>query len=76
MVHAYGIDAQIAPSERLRIGVTANRYQENHQRPDAGAFDWNQLRLSARVVVLFGNQADLRGLPPAIRMLPGGRSAR
>jgi hypothetical protein len=76
VVHAYGVDAQIAPSERLRVGLTANRYQESHHRPDAGAFDWNQLRVSARVVVLFGNQADLRGLPPSIRLLPGGRSAR
>jgi hypothetical protein len=76
VVHTYGLDAQFAPSERLRVGLTANRYQEDHRRPDAGAFDWNQLRVSARVVVLFGNQADLRGLPPSIRLLPGGRSAR
>jgi hypothetical protein len=76
VVHAYGIDAQIAPSQRLRLGLTANRYQESHHRPDAATFDWNQLRLSARVVVLFGSQADLRGLPPAIRLLPGGRAAR
>jgi len=26
--------------------------------------------------MLFGNDADLRGLPPAIRLLPGGRAAR
>jgi hypothetical protein len=76
VVHAYGVDAQVAPSERLRIGLTANRYQEDHRRPDAAAFDWNQFRLSFRVVMLFGNSADLRGLPPAIRLLPGGRAAR
>jgi hypothetical protein len=76
VVHAYGVDAQLAPMERLRVGLTAFRYEESHRRPDAGAFDWNQVRLSLRVVMLFGNDADLRGLPPAIRLLPGGRAAR
>jgi hypothetical protein len=63
-------------SERVRIGLTAHRYEESHRRPDAGAFDWHQYRLSARVVLAFGEGADLRGLPPAIQLLPGGRAAR
>ena len=75
-VRTFGIDAELEPSERLRLGVSADRYQESHHRPDAAAFDWSQLRLSARVVVLFGSPADLRGLPPSIRVLPGDRSAR
>jgi hypothetical protein len=73
---AYGLDAQLAASPRLHVGLSAHRYHEEHQRPDAAAFDLNQFRLSARVVVLFGNDADLRELPPAIRLLPGGRAAR
>jgi len=76
VVRVYGLDAQLAPSERLRIGLTAQRYQEEHERPDAAAFDWSQWRLSARVAIAFGTEIDVRGLPPAIRMLPGERSAR
>lgn len=76
VLHAFGLDAQLEPSQRVRLGLTATRYAESHHRPDAAAFDWNQVRVSARVVVLFGNGADLRGLPPSIRMLPGGRAAR
>jgi hypothetical protein len=75
-VRTFGIDAELEPTARVRLGLSASRYQESHRRPDAAAFDWNQLRVSARVVVLFGSQADLRGLPPSIRLLPGGRSER
>ncbi len=75
-VRVYGIDAQLEPTARLRLGLSASRYLETHRRPDAAAFDWNQLRVSARLVVLFGSSADPRGLPPSIRLLPGGRSER
>jgi hypothetical protein len=75
-VRAYGIDAQAEPSPRVRVGLAATRYQEIHRRPDAAAFDWNQFRVSARVVLQFGNGADVGELPPAIRLLPSGRSAR
>lgn len=75
-VRTVGLDAQFASSERLRVALAAYHYSEAHHRPDAAAFDWNQWRVSARVVVAFGNAADLRGLPPSIQMLPGGRSAR
>jgi hypothetical protein len=75
-VRAYGLDAEVAPSARLRLGLTAHRFVEIHRRPDAGAFDWDQFRVGARVTVLFANGADLDGLPPAIRLLPGGRAAR
>jgi hypothetical protein len=75
-VRVLGVDAQLEPSQRVRLGASLDRYREVHRRPDAGAFDWNQWRMSARVVLLFGSSADLRGLPPSIRMLPGGRSER
>lgn len=75
-VRSYGVDAQLEPTSRVRLGLSVNRYEELHRRPDAAAFDWDQLRASARVAVLFGSHADLRGLPPAIRLLPGGRAAR
>jgi hypothetical protein len=75
-VRAYGIDAQVEPSPRVRLGLAATRYEEIHRRPDAGAFDWNQFRVSARVVLQFGNGADGGDLPPAIRRLPSERAAR
>lgn len=75
-VRVLGLDAQFEPSPRVRLGASADRYREIHRRPDAGAFDWNQWRVSGRVVLLFGSPADLRGLPPSIRLLPGGRSER
>ena len=75
-VRIYGLDAQFEPSPRVRLGVSADHYGEVHRRPDAGAFDWDQTRVSARVVLLFGSSADLRGLPPSIRLLPGGRAER
>ncbi len=75
-VRAYGIDAHVEPSSRVRVGLAATRYREIHRRPDAAAFDWNQFRVSARVVLLFGNGADVGTLPPAIRRLPSGRAAR
>lgn len=75
-VRVFGVDAQLEPSPRVRLGASVDRYREIHRRPDAGAFDWNQWRMSARVALLFGSSADLRGLPPSIRLLPGGRSER
>jgi len=74
-VRTLGLDAQFVSSERFRIGLTAYHYSEAHHRPDAAAFDWNHWRASARVSFTFG-EGDPRGLPPAIRMLPGDRSAR
>jgi hypothetical protein len=76
IVRAYAAEADVAPSERVRVGIAAHYYDERHRRPDAGAFEWDQLRASARVTLLFARGADTRGLPPAIRILPGGRSAR
>jgi hypothetical protein len=75
-VRVYGLDAQVEATPLLRVGVTATAYDQEHRRPDAGAFDWNQLRASARVILEFGRGGDVRPVPPAIRILPGGRSAR
>ena len=72
----YGIDAEVAPSPRLRLALGATGYAEERARPDPAAFEWDQVRLTARVAVEFGRGADERALPRAIRRLPGGRSAR
>ena len=73
---SYALDAEYAPSDHTRVGIVIQRYDEEHDRPDAAAFEWSQWRASARLTLLFRRDADTRGLPPAIRMLPSGRAAR
>ncbi len=66
-VDAVGIDAAFRASERLQLALTGAQYFEERRRPDAGAFDWNQFRLHARVTWIFGSDADRLRLPSAIR---------
>ena len=66
-VDAVGVDAAYRASDRLQFALTGAQYFEERQRPDAGAFDWNQFRLHARVTWVFGSDADRLRLPPAIR---------
>lgn len=75
-VRVYGLDAQGEVSRTVRLSLGASRYVEKRARPDAAAFDWGQWRITARMVVELGRGADLRGLPRAMRRLPGGRAAR
>lgn len=62
-----GVQADLKPTERLRLGVSATRYMEDRQRPDAAAFDWDQTRLVASISWLLGSGADRLPLPPAVR---------
>ena len=66
-VDAVGIDAAYRASDRLNLSLSGAQYFEDRQRPDAGAFDWNQFRLQARITWVFGSDADRLHLPPAIR---------
>jgi hypothetical protein len=75
LVRSYGVDVAFEATSRVQVGLSGVRYAETHRRPDAGAFDWNQFRVAARVVLLLGG-GDYTGLPPAIRLLPGGRAVR
>jgi len=72
----FGLEAQAEPSSRVRLSLGAARYAETRDRPDAAAFDFNQVRIHARVVLSFGAGDGLGGLPPAVRRMPGGRAAR
>ena len=74
----YGLNAEYRASSRYLVQFDASRYVEDRQRPDAGAFDWNQVRLSARVVVVLGGNAGsgLTHLPPAVGRVAGGREQR
>lgn len=62
-----GLDAEYRPNPRWRLGLQAAQWQEERDRPDASALDWNQLRLAARVTLLFGTSADRLPLPRAVR---------
>src|SRR6266516_3939993 len=74
-LHMYGLNAEYRASSRMRVQLDASRYAEDRQRPDAAGFDWNQVRVSARMVLLFGggSDTDLGNMPPAVRRMPGGR---
>lgn len=75
-LHMFGFDGGIDVNERTRLTFGAMQYKEERKRPDAAAFDWNQWRITAGVVLLFSRGADLDNLPPAIRRMPGGRNER
>jgi len=68
-----GLEGEFAASDNLRIALTATRYDEDRERPDAASFEWDQLRLGARVVLLFSSGADRAALPPARVRRPAGR---
>jgi hypothetical protein len=66
-VDAVGVDATFRASDRLVVALAGAKYFEDRRRPDAGAFDWNQFRVQARITWVFGSDADKLRLPPAIR---------
>jgi hypothetical protein len=70
-----GLAAAYRPTERATVSLDATRFFQNQKRPDAGAFDWRQTRVSARVTLAFGKGADLRGVPPAVFQIPEQRGA-
>jgi hypothetical protein len=63
----FGLSVDFRPTERLRLGVRATRYDEDRRRPDASAIDWSQTRLSASATWLLGSSVDRLPLPPAVR---------
>jgi hypothetical protein len=77
-LRTYGLSAEYRATSRLHLHVEASGFSERRDRTpvDAAAFDWNQVRASARVTLLLGNGADIAGVPPAVQRMPGGRSSR
>ena len=58
-------------SSRFRLASDFGWFAESRRRPDAAAFDLNQVRVSTRLVVSFGSSADR--LPRAVKpATPGG----
>jgi hypothetical protein len=71
-LHQVGIEGTWRPSERWQLDVSATRFMETRDRPDAGAFDWDQTRLSARLALLFGSADDMLRLPKGRRPAASG----
>jgi hypothetical protein len=61
----FGATANYRATDRFSIGATADRYWESRDRPDAGAFDWNQWRFGLRASLTLKSDADRWVLPPA-----------
>lgn len=64
-----GAAATWRPSDRWNLQADAIRYAESRRRPDAAGFDWNQVRVSARLVLFFGTALHA-GLPAAVQAMP------
>lgn len=64
-----GAAATFRPSDRWNVQADATRYAESRQRPDASGFDWNQVRISARLSFFFGSQIHA-GVPAAVEAMP------
>ena len=67
-----GLEAGWQAHNRMRVSLGGSHYHENRDRPDAAAFDWNQLRLHARLTLQLASERDAGALPPAIRRRPPG----
>jgi hypothetical protein len=74
-VQVYGADIRATLGGRVRAVLGVTRYVERRDRPDAGAFDWDQVRVTAGVTLDVGGGAD-GGALAVIRRLPGGRMDR
>jgi hypothetical protein len=79
-VWAIGASGMWRPTEQWSAAAGLSRYVETRDRPDAAAFDWNQLRAYLRISLTFGSSADRETLPPArpsrLSPLPDGRRGR
>jgi hypothetical protein len=71
-VWVLGLDAAAEVTSRVRVNVSAVRYDEARNRPDAGGFEWDQFRLSAGLRLVLGQAFDRADLPPAILRIPEG----
>lgn len=67
VLHLYGVDGRYEPRPDLRFELGAVRYAEDRRRPDPGAIDWGQWRVTLRAVLAIGSGDNLDRLPPAVR---------
>ena len=63
----YGGEVDWRPGPHWRLGLGLTRVDEQRDRPDAAAMDWDQWRFTARITVLRGTDVDRPVLPRAQR---------
>jgi hypothetical protein len=68
----FGLDADATVYRNLRAFGGAWYLNEKRDRPDAAAFDWNQVRFHLGLRYGFGTTTDRPSLPPAILRIPEG----
>lgn len=71
-VWVFGVDGAAEITERLSVRAAVLRYEEERERPDAAAFDWDQFRLNAGVRLTLGSAFDRSLLPAAVLRIPEG----
>lgn len=64
-VNWVSVSGDVKLTDRFRLASDFGWFAENRRRPDAAAFDLNQVRMSTRLVVAFGSSADR--LPRALK---------
>ena len=66
-----GLDADFRLRPDLSMGLGGMYVYEDRRRPDAAAYDWNQVRVTAHVTYVLGSRrADRLGLPRAVERMP------
>jgi len=75
-VWSYGLRLDYEAKSGVRFNAEVRRYDEQRDRADAAAIDWNQWRLNVGATVSFGSAIVSRGLHPAILRIPERRGAR
>ncbi|MGH2571791.1 MAG: hypothetical protein ACRDGR_11220 [bacterium] len=68
-VLSFGLEADWRPSPRLRFSAKLRRFDEERNRPDAAAFEWDQLRVGLGATFLFDSAPGL-SIPPAVWRIP------
>jgi hypothetical protein len=64
-VRWYSLVGDVRLSNQWRLATDVAWFAEERARPDAAAFDFDQFRVSTRLVLTLGSDADR--LPPAVR---------
>jgi hypothetical protein len=66
-----GLDVSLRATQQVLVGASVVYINEDRNRPDAAAFDWNQARVSAFVTyVLSAGGADRLSVPDAVKRMP------
>ena len=67
----FGLDVDARATDRFNVGFSLIQMNEERDRPDNAAFDWDQTRLTARLTYTFSSRENDRGrLPAVLKRMP------